>query len=298
MNYKPLLFCPVIALSACGGGTTSYSTEPFSSLGFADAQLERTDTFTLTIPASKRILRTEGQNTRFEDQDIVITVATDDTSPSGSFFNVLSVTLNGVTYDVTPDPNDEFEFNFEDTDNRLNIEIREITGGAVGYEIFAVLNGELNSAVLITGFDTNPATIDARTGSAIYEGVIDAVLRRNDYGDAFGEGNFTLTADFSRDQISGSGTVAQDSPENDDFSFNPISFNFDPTDIDENGYVGSLSVQTGDLDGTLVESGYQGRFFGTEAGTIGGTYFARIDVDNTPDDTFVEGLFIGVQQDE
>ncbi len=137
------------------------------------------------------------------------------------------------------------------------------------------------------GFDTNPDTVSAETGTATYTGVIEAIAVQGPAG-RYAGGNITLNVDFTDGDVSGNFNLGA-------FSGMTGSTNFVLTeaDIEGNGFSGTFQSGTDDLDSgqTLSSATYDGRFFGTDAGAAGGAISATI-TESGEEPIYVQGAFL------
>ncbi len=291
MFYKSMLICPVIALAACGGSGSSFVTQPLFNAGFAGQDID-VDRIEFTLPKTMRILADGGSNMRFERQDVKVRFS----EVAGQ--ELLTLELGGETYTLAEDPNDPTEYNFDQDGQFVETEIFVSADSVVLSELFASLrqdNGDfnLNDAWVIIGRDTDPEQIRDLSGTATYNGVMDATLRRNNYDGAFGDGTFSLTANFSNGSISGTGEFVDRGSANADFAFAPVDVVFENTSIVGNGFSGDLTLTGGFIDGPVTQSGYDGRLFGVNAASVGANAHARVNTTDSDSDTFIVLGFVG-----
>lgn len=258
---------------------------PFSDSGFAGQETGDETQATFTLPNQLRTIRTDDGVTSFERQDVIVSLDFSD--------NAITIEIDGETFVMAANPDDQDEVVFEDATNFVALELFDEVIGASAFESFAVLDGELNESYLVLGFDTDPADIAVQEGTATYRGPVAVNLRRDAFFDAFGSGEIELVTNFDSNTIGGTATVSDDNLGNADFNFETITLTLENTPINANGFAGDISVQAGDINGELVSGGYEGRFFGEEAVSTGGNLYGRIDVDSSDTDTFVNGYFLG-----
>lgn len=148
---------------------------------------------------------------------------------------------------------------------------------------------------LILGYDTNPATIGARTDSTSYTAPVAAILI-NDEVVAFAPGSLSLTVDFDAGTMSGNADIDLTTSAN-GVLFQGFDLTLNEASISENGFRGNISLASGGITRTLVGGSYEGRFFGSEAESIGGNITGQFDELGMTTDTFLDGLFLGNQDD-
>lgn len=275
-------------LTACGSSGGGDEIAPLSSVGFAnEGAFDGVEEVTFTFPNALRTFRDADGNTSFKRQEVAV-----EFNLSGG---AQSVEVDGRTFALQQDPGDANTFIFDDGTDYVELDLFDEGRGTSAFELFSVLDGDLNESYVVVGLDTAPEDIERLSGDATFVGTLDVSLRRDNFVDAFGSGEIELTADFDRNTIGGTATLVDDTASNADFRFDTISLTLEYTKIDGNGFEGDVSVTSGDIEGTLIDSGYEGRFFRTDASGVGGNLFGRIDIDGDPDDTFVNGYFLGSQ---
>lgn len=279
--YRPFFAtCALAALAACGGGATS-NVVPLSDSGFAsaDSEIVRGDSF--TIPNAVRMIG-DGDVLSLAEQDVTfdILAGTDD----------VAITIDGVTYRLPSVGGGVFEL-IDGDDIVVVARLGDPLPEAEIIEVFSVIDNRLNASNVVIGFDTDPAEVAARAGTATLTGQI-FVTARNGFNDGFGAGDVSLTADFDRNRVSGTFNVSDLDLDASDFAIPDAAFTLNSTPISGNGFAGTISQVSGDLDGTLREAGYAGRFFGQDAPTAGGQISAIVDVDTSDFPTLIEGAFL------
>lgn len=240
------------ALTACGGATTSI--QPISSYGFA-GQTNSADTPVFTLLQSPRILRSGGDDTRLENQDITISI------PEAEGSDAITVDLDGKSYQLSRTQLDDIQYQYSEGGDFIELEVFSSSEDVVLAELFSFFAIEgggdnLNDGWVLIGADTNPREIAALNGSANFSGTMEATLRQDDYRVAFGDGSFTLTADFSSGQISGSGSIYDQEASNADFAFDDVNVAFADAEIVGNGFQGNISLSGRSIDGLISEAGY------------------------------------------
>lgn len=286
MRYHAMLpILSTLILTACGGGGPSFDTTPLEANGFAQEGGGFGGDYDFTI---ENATRTVSIGTELSQEKGTIRIV--GTAGEGP----ITVTLNGVDYTLQRAPNNDGPAIFEDGNDRISFgaairgtDFVELTS------LFSVIDGTLNSGVFARGFDTNPAVVQKITGSAEFEGQMEAVLR-NGFADASGSGNLTMSVDFDDNTISGNGVLIDEQLPISEFGFPPTSIRFEQTEIDENGFAGTVTVES-PLPGTLNGATYDGRFFGPNAESVGGQFVGRIDLNNSDTDTFINGGFIATK---
>lgn len=289
MFYKLALVCPVMALTACGGSSTNSNVLPFSASGFATAADANSSTADFTV-ADVRLV----SESRFNELEFT----TRDVSVVGNFSaDDLTVEIDGTSYTLTRSNTTLPFFTFAEGADSVRLDGYLESAYVSGLELSMTLDGVTERGGLVVGYDTDPATISGRSNTATYQGTLLATLSNN--GDiAFGSGAFQLTANFSKEEIGGTAVILDDNFSIAEFTFNPVFFILNTTDISGNGFEGAISSNDPDLGGTLSEAIYSGRFFGPQAEDIGGQMTGRIDLDDSTNDTLVEAFFVGEQPDD
>ncbi len=181
--------------------------------------------------------------------------------------------------------------------------IRTAESGTVETSYLAVFDLENgagdNTGYLTYGVDTNPNEVDARTGQATYTGNIQILARQfdddngtNTYG--VGDGIIVLTASFDQDTVSGAFGISNRDSFEGGLTIPNAEFVFDETDIDWNAFEGNWRANNDSLpDGmTLTEGEYEGRFYGVDAISAGGTLTGMIEVEDEDNAIYLEGGFV------
>ena len=270
----------VLAVSACGGTTTN--AVPLAEGGFATADSEIVFGDSFTLPGVTRLVGDEDGNLSSEEQEIV--------------FNILSegegveVVLDGITYQLDTVNSDEFAYR-EGDDRVLLFRIGQVFDEAEIIEIFSVINDELNASMAVFGYDTDPAEVAARGGTAEMTGEI-FVTVRNGFDNGFADGTVQITADFDANTISGNFDLTNRPSDTAEFTVPDLSFAMDSAEITGNTFAGTLTQTDGALGGTLNEASYNGRFFGADAPIAGGQVVGSVSVLGSDSPTFFEGAFL------
>ena len=294
MTYKSLFLYSFFGLAACSSSGTDVA--PIAASGFANENTDFQAAYNFTISEPMRLLG-DGEDLRLERIDGFSIEGTPGVGP-------IMLTIDGETYELERDPDRTWYRDLTVGDMRY-----VFTDTIVGYEyafggsLFVLTTIEeeggtdfiLNSGAFVSGYDTDPATVNVQTGTARFEGDISAALR-NGYDDAFGRGDVIMNVDFNRAEISGLLQIEDNESENADFDFEPIVLILDRTSISGNGFTGTVSEGFADLDGELSNAGYEGRFFGPEAENVGGQFYGEIVPDNDRRSTFLEGNFVAAQE--
>jgi hypothetical protein len=279
----------ILLLAACGGSSgndsPAFSTVPISASGFAGEE-NGDETVTLAqLTNQSRIIRDENGVTSFDRQDLALRSDTEN--------QTFQVTLDGQTYDLELDTSQGVALVFEDGADFIEVQLFASRDNSNAFELFSVIDGVTNAGYFVIGADTSPLDVAAQSSQATFNGVLDVALRRDDFNDAFGSGDFELVANFDSNTIGGTATITDDTTDNADFTFDPITLTLENTAIEENGFAGDISIAEGDINGALVSADYEGRFFSEDATVVGGALSAQIDVDDSDTDTFVNGYFLG-----
>ena len=287
MTYRSLPFVALVALAACENSADVLPVEPVSASGFASASNTNVDEYDYTIKNATRITGKGGELSLTRDETIEIRGTTG--------VGPIEVVIDGETYTLTRATGNPNFASFEDGANRV-ILATLINGqqDAVAVELFTVIDGRLNAGNLVVGLDTNPGAIADRTDRAVYTGDMEFTLR-NGFNDAFGEGQFQFDVNFASARIGGTAQLFDNDNPNSEFDFDPATITLERGDITGNGFAGDVTVLLGDLGGDLVSGGYEGRFFGPNAETVGGQVFGEIDLTDSDINTLIEGVFLGGQ---
>ena len=176
-------------------------------------------------------------------------------------------------------------------DRQLTSSSNVVQGGVAGIsnpeynDYFAPLNF-IESSFIVYGFDTDPTTISAETGTARYDGAI----RVSGYQDGIARGasgNMSMTANFTDDTVSGSFNLGSMSG-----LTGAESYEMESTAITGNGFSGNISVVGSLQPGqTLQDAEYQGNFYGSDAEAVGGTIDMTIQ-DGAESPIFIQGGFV------
>lgn len=285
MFKRSLPALALLTVAACEGSDDIATVAPLSTMGFASATNTQVDEYDYTVSNATRITG--------EGEDIALT--RDDTIELRGTTGVgtIEVVIDGETYTLTRASGNPNFASFEDGDDTV-ILATLINGqlDAVAVELFSLIDGRLNAGNLVVGLDTNPAVIADREDRAIYSGDMEVTLR-NGFNDAFGSGEFQLDVNFASSRIGGTAQIFDDDNPNSEFDFDPVTVTLERADVTGNNFAGNVTVLLGDLGGDLVSGGYEGRFFGPNAETVGGQLFGQIDLDDSDTDTLIEGVFLG-----
>ncbi len=282
----PLILC------ACGGGSTGPVTVPIAAAGFAgDEGVDPSGPNELTIVDQQLVDRQGDAAPTFTQETLRLN------GVAGA--ETITFQIGDETFTLNRDEGDVPRYIFLDDDTSLRVAVFDESAQAAAFNLFRVTDGRLTNGYFIAGFDTNPTFIADQTGSATFTGSLEISLRRAEFQDAFGSGDATMTADFDAMTVSGTGTASLDDPDEAEFSFPDLTFDFVSADIVENNFAGALGLDDGDRGGTLVNGGYAGRFFGEEGETLGATFWSQIAVDLfEDDDIFLTGYVFANQPDE
>lgn len=264
-----------------GGGGTPTATRPLSETGFAAAnsQIGRGSDFTL-----QKVVRItgDGEDLAFDEQEIAVSL------PLGT--TDIEVVIEGETHRLRLVDDGFFQRRIGET---LFVVVQK--GDRLPFaeivEVFAAYDNRLNGSNVVIGFDTSPAEVAARGGTATMTGQL-FLNARNGVDDGFGYGEGTLTADFDRNRVSGAFDITNLDAGGADFDIPDATIALQTGTIAGNGFSGFITVTSGNLGGTLREARYSGRFFGQDAPAAGGQISATVDVDGTDTPTLIEGAFL------
>ena len=300
---KPLASMMILlALAACGGGGGGtggggVTVTPQASTGFAQSGDAIRGNVTFTPNNAGRLVKTNGTlspgSIPIEVRFLSTGVRNNNTTtfPEGT----IRVVIDGQTKSLLRNSSTS-NFYVSYTGGTLDYDARyEVTGevdNADGTIVQAGLLEFINSASvsssghIVFGFDTNPTTIAAETGTATYTGTIRANgYQGNNVSSA--SGNVTLNADFTGDTVSGNFNLS---------TLNGMtgaeSYTMNTGDISGNGFDGTISV-VGSLQSgqTLQSATYDGNFYGADAEAVGGTIFMTI-IDGMETPIYIQGAFV------
>ena len=290
MFKKCALTSALLALAACGGGS-SYdgpTVTPVAARGFATADTGVGRGETLTAVDSIRLLGDSDANISRARQDVSVSIAEDG--------QTLDIVLDGVTHTLTGLENGTYSLQDGTTIVRLT-RIHAPSPEAEIVDIFSSIDGQLNDANLVIGFDTNPRTIAAAAGTAEMTGRV-ALSARNRFSLNQMSGPAALSVDFDRNTVSGTFEVTTDGSDLTDFSLGTTAlFALEEAPIVGNGFDGTFRLQDGAVNGQILDPTYTGRFYGDQGQTAGGQIAATLEHgegQNGEDlaQTFIEGAFL------
>jgi len=198
MFRHPVSIICFISLAACGGSSSSFTTDPIAAAGFATASSQVQGGESFEVQEVSRILGSTDGELSFATQPITYVISDDGSA--------VTITIDGTTYTLPFAPSNG-RYLFEDPDGSL---AARLLGDRVPeveiVDITAIRDGTLNDGKIAIGFDTNPATVAAQTGNATFGGQIFVTIR-NGFEDGAGEGLVTLQVDFDANTIGGNFNV-------------------------------------------------------------------------------------------
>ncbi len=197
------------------------------------------------------------------------------------------VTQNHKTFTLVNDGTGRYR-----GDNALYF--RQIVGSDVVETIFfsETTSGYYNGGHVVIGYQTDPAQVAARTGSASYSGQT-FLTARTFALDGFADGNVFLTANFDTGSITGLMNITDSGDANADFVVPTTIVTINPSavsNISGNGFDADLAFTVTPAPGdtvTVDQSGLTGNFYGVNAIGIGATYWATGTYNG--DALFIEG---------
>ena len=266
----------LLGVAACGGsssggaGSSGPTVDPVSPAGFATASSAVTGGDTFQLQDAYRLLGDDEGNIVIDQQDVSYSI-----SPDAS---TVTLVVEGETYVL-----DAGFTGYEFSDGSTFITATRIfapTPEAEIVDVFAVVDNELNDSSFVIGFDTAPAAVSARTGTAEMNGEAFLTAREGFELTAV-DGTVTLNVDFDDNSIGG------------DINFFDGSLELERTAIVDNGFTGDVSVASGDIEGTLSNGIYDGRFFGSDASAAGGQIVCQLS--SGGETAFIEGAFLAVE---
>ena len=141
------------------------------------------------------------------------------------------------------------------------------------------------------GFDTDPADLAQKTGTATYLTDVSLLfLTSPDF--TFADGTGSLVANFGNDTVSGS-MVATPFGTNSLGISGPISISWPTTAISGNGFTGEANINVLSSGVFVDDASMSGRFYGDEAQASGGQIWG-VGLDG-PDTLVLQGGFVGEQ---
>lgn len=286
MFYRSIPTLALVGLTACGGTSSDAPVVvPISSDGFATdtSQISGGDSF--AVPNARRILETETGVLSAGTQDIALSIDSDGEKAT--------VVIAGEPY-VLDWQNNGF-FALQDSTNIVEVfPLGDRYDEAEIVEVFAIIDDKLSTSHIVIGFDTDPVEVSAVSGTAEMNGQI-FMTARNGFNDGFGGGPATLNVDFDAMTISGDFTLINRDLTNSDFAVPTTSYRFQEADIVGNGFAGDVALTSGDLEGTLTDATYEGRFYGQDAPSAGGQISATVILKDADQPTFIEGAFVATR---
>jgi hypothetical protein len=295
---KPLCSISIlVALAACGGGGSdggsnggggSASSTPQAATGFAQPTDQIRTNVLFSQPDGSLMNRTD---------DVVTTDAMPLTVRlSGGGQTQIYFRLDGTEYFAqTASGGDNYfleqTVNGQRTQTTFNRQLTTpsgvVEGGYLVVRFPDTPDLDIIAGHIVYGFDTDPATIAAETGSATYTGSI----RANGYQGgnvSSASGTITLNATFdSTDTVSGNFNLGSLSG-----MTGAENYTLNTGDISGNGFDGTISV-VGSLQSgqTLQSATYDGNFYGADAEAVGGTIIMTI-IDGAETPIYVQGAFV------
>ncbi|SEV93992.1 hypothetical protein SAMN04488515_0322 [Cognatiyoonia koreensis] len=288
MRYSASFALPCfVLLSACGGSSgQGFDTRPISAAGFATADTEIAGDYDYTLTNPQRIRITSDQTATQERTGDITLSGTVGEGP-------VTLTIDGETYTLERSPTNRTTYEVDDDFINLFTAL-PVGENVVALRVFAAVDGDFNLGGFVAGYDTNPAEVGARDGTAIYFGRSDLTLRRG-FDDAFGQGTINLIVDFDDASVSGGGIIRDDELGVADFNFQDLTVSFDDAEINENGFEGTFVLS---FDGGVIETNdtiYEGRFFGPNAAEVGGQFHGSIVEPLEDQDTLIDGIFVAAE---
>ena len=284
MIYRSISFVSLMTLAACGGSSSTGPTVvPVSASGFATAEslVGRGDVF--EVDQALRTLEIEDGVYVIDRQDIGFEIADDGSE--------VRVTIAGETYVTVPRGSD---YAYEDDNDFIFIQrIDTRVDEAEIVEVFALLDDNLNSSLIVIGDDTNPTEVAALNGGASFEGSI-YVDGRNELGDGFASGAIELDVNFDSNTVAGGFNLEDSGSSSAEFIIPTSAYDLDRTEITANGFEGTISLTEGDIEGSISNATYSGRFFGQNAPTAAGQIGAVVTAEDQST-TVITGAFIATR---
>ncbi len=270
------------------GCSSSTPPTPIAASGFAQSGDEVAARITFNVP----------QTSAFVLQDEKGALINQDVSLRINAQGRPMVVIDGQRFVLNSEGNGIYSTTENDT-NVLWLRISQTDPNAVEliYLSFAT-EDSFNAGYVPFGFDTNPTTVAAETGSAVYTGPASLSLRQVIDGrlaSGFSNGTARITADFDGGAVNGS--IRFDDPADRPIEVADVTLQLEGTAIRDNTFSGSVSVAAGSFgDGNTLSSGtYDGRFFGADVGAVGGTLTGTVVTGDPDRPILLQGGFIGEQ---
>lgn len=278
---------PVSSSSGGGAGVVSQASAGFATPTRTLANAADGETF----DASASVITVESSGISLDPKKIVFTATSDP--------NSIRVNYEGVDYLAT----------FNSTRNRFEaatargmlVIIGQGSGFGTGdfarslYVFDSDNSTYYNGAFTVAGYNTDPATVGARTTIATYTGP--ASIQVDQVGGFEGEtGTVTLTADFGAATMNGSMSFTD---MNSGFGTTPLdmkatTMTLSGGKIQGNSFSADLSVNAGDLAASSVDSAkLNGAFYGDTAQEVAGTFSGTGTSSATNGPLIFQGAFFG-----
>lgn len=271
----------VACLAACGGnGTTSAVDDvtsadgapaiaaPLASSGYATASDTTYTGQSFRLPVTRGLDVDGADTSQTVPVDVVVTFSDDG--------ETAVFTINGIEVETDRSGSDSFSGTNADG-NGAEFLIFEESAVAPAWLAATGVTFAGDDRIVIAlspfGFDTDPDTIAARSGSVSYAGEVVGALVGPSGGQFFGA-EITLTVGFNGDpNVSGAMTLDSDSFD-DPFFDGELVIELNETAISGNGFSGTASLATTaalDPGHSMSDATYDGTFFGVDGQAIGGT---------------------------
>lgn len=271
-------------LAGCGGGggTSAELMEPLAASGYAQPGDTIAPGDSFSIPNVSRMIIT-GSSNSLANQDVEVEILTSQ--------DALRVTVGGDTLTLPYDAaNDYYEATGGSVEGLFFVDLIEADYlDQVFVSTYNPATDTFNGGYLHLGFDTDPDTIAALSGTAVYSGDATADIYSGPlFALAYGTGS--VTADFGANEVSGVIDISDSGASFNEFTVPNITVTVLDGDISGNGFSGGMTLSP--VAGLSVDSAsYKGRFFGSNAESVGATFGVT---GSTPDgDLVIQGGFAG-----
>lgn len=272
-----LALLPIAALTACGGSGANFDNRiqvaPTSSSGYA--------TRSSFISRSNQTISTditliESLDGRPANRQIVqVGVELQPIAGSDGF----TVTVSGQDVTVFWDADRGFYYGEAAGSSVSLYAINESETGQVAtywafltHDVADPSNG-LYGPVTI-GINSNPAEVDALTGTATYNGRAGVAVSADDRSfHAYADGEIEITANFQSSTLAGEMALSEvENVREGDIEMNDVTILIDETSFAGNGFQTTMTVDPTDLGlASIGESEVSGQFYGHNGSDIGGS---------------------------
>ncbi len=287
-----------VGLSACGGGggggdsggssngsgsNGGANVTPVASSGFATSGSTFNSNVTFTPTNASYTVRERGgaSSVSVEPANLELVF-----SQNG---DRLSIRVDRFNYEMDENgPLAYSEISAGPTTEQLIIESVSGNGDAKLARMTSIEEFFGDDVYFVYGFDTNPTTVTALSGTAMYTGDVFAVANQVDNTQRAG-GSITLNVDFNDNEVSGQLNLN---------AFSGLTgssvYDLSEADISGNNFSGTFVVSSSnplDAGQSATDTIYDGRFFGTDGDAAGGGIGMTI-TESGEEPIYVQGAFL------